>query len=102
MSETPEHLAVPFTITKTGAATVEQDTPEDVTGCVYNVAVCPEGFREDQPSFGVPELAWQAVPLDLPTYEAAIQFWERRAALESSEMADGIQRARQVSLEVST
>lgn len=100
MSETPEHLSSPFTITARGAKTIEQDTPADIENCVFNIAVCPEGYREDEPSFGVPELAFQQIPLNLPEYEAAIQLGEPRAELEGSEMADGVERARNVIVEV--
>lgn len=99
-SEEPRHLSSPFTITANGALTVEQGTPEDITQCVYRVAVFPEGYREDLPQYGVPELAFEAIPLDLATYEAALNLWEPRAELESSEMAEGIQAARKVAVGV--
>jgi hypothetical protein len=100
MSETPEHLLSPFTITAKGAKTVEQDTPADIANCVFNTAVCTENYREDEPLFGVPELAFQTVPLDLATYEAAIEQWEPRAEIESSEMEAGIAQARRVNIEI--
>jgi phage baseplate assembly protein W len=101
VSEPPEHLSYPFTITKNGAKTVEQDSPADIEDCVLRVALFPVGSREDLSNYGVPELTFQRTPLDLPTYEAAIEYWEPRAKLSSSEMAEGVRRARLVQIEVS-
>lgn len=104
MSDTPEHFSANFTIARSGAKTVEQDTPEDVAACVYRIALCPEGYREDLPEFGVPELAFQTVPLDLATYDDALKFWEPRATLESIEEAQALseQQVRKVAVEVGT
>jgi hypothetical protein len=101
MSEQPVHFTGEFTLTPNGALTVEQDSPEDVASCIFRTAVCAEGFREDLPAFGVPELAFQTIPLDLPSYEAALEFWEPRATLETAEEAEALNQAhRRVRVEV--
>jgi phage baseplate assembly protein W len=99
-ADTPVHLSSPFTFTKNGAKTIEQGTPEDVTQCVYRVAVFPEGTREDSPEYGIPSLLFSTAPLDVTLVAEAIERWEPRASLESSEMAEGLQRARQDAIEV--
>jgi hypothetical protein len=97
----PVHLAQPFVIGAKGAAVVPQDSPEDKAACVYRIAVCPEGFREDDPSFGIPELAFQTVPLDLTAAEDAIERLEPRAELQTSEQAEAMNQAiRIVTMEV--
>lgn len=100
MPEDPVHFSAQFTLRKGGAVTVEQDTNEDIAACVYRVAVCPEGFREDLPEFGVPELAFQTVPLDLLTYQDSLSHWEPRADPETVEEAQALteQQARNVTV----
>jgi len=103
VSEEPVHFSSEFTLTRKGAVTVEQGAPEDIAACVYRTAVCPEGFREDLPAFGVPELAFQTVPLDLDSYADALTFWEPRATLETAEEAEALNQAyRRVRVEVGT
>ncbi len=58
------HLAFPFTLTKVGAVTVEQDSLEDVFSCVQAIVACPRGACPELPSFGVPDLTFGQAPLD--------------------------------------
>jgi hypothetical protein len=76
--ETP-HFAAPFSISKSGAAVVEQNEPEEIEACVYNIVQCPLGFREDLPKFGVPEMEFQNAPLDVSGVQYEITKWEPRA-----------------------
>lgn len=102
-AEAPVHFAAQFELRRQGAVIVTQDSPEDVAACVYRTGVCPEGFREDLPAFGVSELAFQTVPLDLASYADAITFWEPRATLETGEEAEALNQAyRRVRVEVGT
>jgi hypothetical protein len=88
MEETPMHLAAPFSFNAKGeAATVEQGSPADIVGCTLNVCVCLEGFREDLPEFGIPELPFQETPLDTTLLEEAIRRWEPEATAEAIEQA---------------
>lgn len=96
------HIAVPFTITRDGVATVEQDTPQEIANCVYNICVCPRGYRDDQPSFGIPDPTFGPVPVDVGAIESAIEEWEPRADLTIHEQAEGANRAlRKLGIEVS-
>lgn len=96
------HMASPFTILRSGVQTVEQDTPQEIAGCVYNICVCAEGEREDDPSFGRPELAGGPVPIDLAALESAILRQEPRADLDVTEQASAVSQAlREVGIEVS-
>lgn len=99
----PQHLSAEFSFNPTGhVKTVTQGEPECVAARVFHVAVCPEGFREDDPSYGVPELVFQSVPLNLKPFEAAIRRSEPEATLEATERAfSRIQSQREVGLEVS-
>jgi phage baseplate assembly protein W len=98
--ETPEHLSSPFTLTAHGAKVIEQGTTEDIEQCVYRVAVFPEGTREDLPEYGIPPLLFSTAPLDQTLLQEAVERWEPRASIGSSEMAEGVARARAVSLVV--
>lgn len=96
------HIAAPFTITRAGIQTVEQDTPQEIASCVYNICVCPKGFREDNPSFGVPDLTFGPVPVNLGALEEAIKQWEPRADLRIAEQAEAANEAvRKIGIEVS-
>lgn len=77
--------AAPFTIGKNGTETVEQGSVEADAAHIYNVAVCPQGFRDDLPEYGIPSLLWQTLPLDLTALEEALHRWEPRANLELSQ-----------------
>lgn len=83
--------AAPFTIGPHGTITVEQGSEENIAGNVYNVAVCPQGFRDDLPEFGVPSLLWQRMPLDLTGLQQALARWEPQAdlTLEQHRIAAG-------------
>lgn len=98
----PIHLGPEFLFNSAGRVkTVEQGTPECTEARVFHVAVCPEGFREDDPSFGVPELAFKTVPLNLRPFEAAIRRSEPEATLEATERAySRVLSQREINMEV--
>jgi hypothetical protein len=97
----PAHLAVPFTITKTGAKTNEQGTPADVLASAVNICECAEGFREDLPQFGRPEFLFDTVPLPLGDLTDAIVTWEPDANQTVVEEAVGrVQSERNIGVEV--
>lgn len=101
MPETPEHLSSPFTIIKEGARTNEQGSPADILASAVNVCQCPEGFREDLPQFGRPELLFNTVPLPLSTLADAITTWEPDASdVVAEEAAGRVQSERDVGVEV--
>jgi phage baseplate assembly protein W len=97
--ETP-HFSAEFTIGRHGATYVEQDSEDDVAACVYRLLVCPLGYREDSPEFGLEELTFETVPLRIATIEETIKQWESRATTSIVEKAIGnVQSQRQVFVE---
>lgn len=103
MSEEPVHFHSPFAFSSTGVAKVDvEDTPANILSDSYNVCVCPEGFREDLPEFGIPQLEFQTVPMKLQELEAAINRWEPRAGPEITEQAAELtnQSSRVLTIEV--
>ncbi len=102
---TGAHISAEFHFNAKGKVVLDEEgTPELTTARVFHVAVCPEGFREDNPSFGIPEMAWKTVPLNLRSFEAAIKRSEPEANLESIERIEEgqqIQSLRLVRVEVS-
>lgn len=102
MSE-PLQLSSPFTFSSKGIeATLIQDTPEEIANCVYNIALCTEGEREDSPTFGIADQTFSLVPLDLQALKEQVARWEPRASqmslLETEEAA--VPAFRRVSIEV--
>ena len=99
----PQHIAAEFKFNAQGRLeTVEEGTPECAAARVFHICVTPEGFREDEPSFGIPELPFSSVPIDLRGLEAAILRSEPEATLEMIEKAfSKIQSQRSISIEVS-
>jgi phage baseplate assembly protein W len=97
------HLASPFQFDAKGRVeTVEQGTGAEIASCVYNIAVCPEGFRVDLPAFGAPDLAFSTLPLDIASLEGAFRRWEPRADLTLTAQAEALDAAQQrVTVEVS-
>ena len=85
--------AAPFKINKTGTAVVEQGSEAADAAHVYNVAVCPQGFRDDLPEYGIPPLLWQRLPLDLTSLEQALHRWEPAADLELEQHRSAIATA---------
>jgi hypothetical protein len=104
MNDTPEQFLAPFAFSSTGSVrTVAQDSPEAILSNTLNVCECPENFRDDLPEFGVPELTWQNVPLQLKPLVEAVKRWEPEAELDVVEKAAAVteQGARVLTVEVS-
>jgi|SRR5271169_1757191 len=84
----PVHFQAPFAFNAKGVVkTNVQDTPNDIRSCVYNICVCEEGVRIDEPAFGIPDLAFETVPMKLQGLEVAVERWEPRATAEAVEQA---------------
>jgi phage baseplate assembly protein W len=75
------HLSVPFRLSATGAHVEvdEQDTPDEIRGCVYNVLVTPIGHRAELPEFGIADPTFRMAGASLEDIEAAVEQWEPRA-----------------------
>jgi hypothetical protein len=79
------HFQSPFGFTSAGAIVVEQDDPEEIATCVYNIAVCPLGFLAHDPDFGVDDLTGSTIPVDTSGLLAEIGEQEPRAATIATE-----------------
>ena len=87
MSE-PQHLNSPFSFNAKGeSVTVEEESPACILAGVYNIVVCPEGFREDEPEFGIPPLEFSTVPVHVRALQEAVKRWEPEATLTVTEKA---------------
>jgi len=72
------HLAVPFTLAIDGsAATVEQDTADDIANCVRTLLSTPTGARLAVPDYGVVDPTFAGV--NEAEIAAAVTEWEPRA-----------------------
>ena len=100
MSE-PVHLSSPLTFNNHGVAkTLVQGSPAEISNCVLDITLCFIGFREDLPEFGVPDLLFTQVPVDVEELQRAIARWEPRAQLTTGETEELVSSARRVSIEV--
>jgi len=96
------HFAAPFAFSAKGVVNVtEQDSQQEISDCIFNVASCFENFREDLPEFGIPDLTFEQIPLNLEALQAALNRWEPRAELTLEETEELMNpAARAVSIEV--
>ncbi len=94
----------PFRLAANGTPiVVQQDSPADIAACVTNIVLCPVGAKHGDPTFGVPSLLFQTVPLQTDGVLAAIQRLEPRATTTISEVADFVNVAiRDVTIAVQT
>jgi phage baseplate assembly protein W len=74
------HLALPFRIENGRAATVEQDTDEEVLQCVQVIVSTMQGQRVELPDFGIPDPAF-TVDVDEAAILAELNEWEPRALI---------------------
>lgn len=84
------HLSVPFRLAPSGAYVEvdDQDSPEEVRGCVYNILVTPLGHREELPEFGVVDPTFRTASATLEDVQAAVEQWEDRAPIVFEEDPD--------------
>lgn len=100
MALTP-HFTYPFQFNTRGqSVTVEQDSPGDLLARAANVCVCPEGFRDELPEYGIPPLLFHTIPLPIGEVQAAVSRWAE-LNLSVSEHAEALQQAvRNVQIQV--
>jgi hypothetical protein len=87
------HFNAPFQIGRQGAIVVEQGSPENERANIYNIAVCPKGFRDDLPDFGIPDPTFQTLPLDLKPIEEALRKYEPAADITVAQHLEGLAAA---------
>jgi hypothetical protein len=79
------HFALPFRLVDGKPAVVEQDSYEEIYDCAQAIARCPQGFRLEAPTFGVPDQAFADETRNATVVAAAIEQSEPRTRL----LADG-------------
>lgn len=85
------HLKIPFTIKTDGtAATVQQDTSEDVVQCVAVLFGTDPGTRLMVPSYGITDPTFAGI--NQVRVQAAVKQWEPRATVTMQYTPDGIEQ----------
>jgi phage baseplate assembly protein W len=76
------HLSFPFRMSPSGrsVAVDEQDSSEEVVGCVQTLFLTEPGFRIDRPEFGVDDQTFREGGADLNELASKINQWEPRAS----------------------
>jgi phage baseplate assembly protein W len=93
--ETP-HFMFPFHRTVHDQVdAVQQDEPEHVRSCVQVILLCPLGFRQDAPDFGIPWPDYRQT-IDEGTLEAAVASQEPRADFSTDQLREMANDARSV------
>lgn len=90
LADRTPHFRVPFRMTRQGVATVEQDTVEEITQCVFAVLATEVGSRQEEPDFGILDQSFVQGGADLEDIEAAVSDWEPRASLLPEVVWDGL------------
>jgi phage baseplate assembly protein W len=85
--ETP-HFDIPFRLSGSSIAVVEQDSIDDVADCVVVIVSTPIGWRDEAPTFGIPDQAMIRQPLDAAELARDIGSQEPRALLIVDERVD--------------
>lgn len=82
------HFDLPFRLDGSSFAVVEQDSIEDVADCVTVIASTPIGWRDEAPTFGIPDPTFLKQPLDAQEIAREIGSQEPRALLIVEERPD--------------
>jgi phage baseplate assembly protein W len=89
MADIP-HFRIPFQIIGGQAATIEQDSEEDILTCVETILRTQTGDRVENPDFGVEDLTFQTNPAQITeeTSRAIKEFEPRADTITETEIAD--------------
>lgn len=83
-SVTLPHFAGPFQFMANGKpVVVQQDSTEDIASSLYNILICPQGAKLDDPTFGIPTPLFGTFPLNWSPALAAVADLEPRAQTTS-------------------
>lgn len=83
MADIP-HLSFPYEF----GSYNEQDTIDDITACVAAILSCPQGFRQEEPTFGISDQAFRQSGANLPELRSAVARWEPRAQIKADQIID--------------
>jgi phage baseplate assembly protein W len=85
-----KHFSFPFTLgPNKHARAVEQDSDDDIMGCVEAVCRTQIGQRIEVPEFGLPDQTFAEGGPDPTMVERAVETWEERCAAEVAVEVDG-------------
>jgi phage baseplate assembly protein W len=74
------HFSYPFRFGGPQAAVSEQDSLEEIADCCATVLLCPLGYRDELPEFGLPPQTFASPAPDRDEIRGALETWEPRAA----------------------
>jgi phage baseplate assembly protein W len=74
------HFSYPFRFGGPNAAVSEQDSLEEIADCCATVLLCPLGYRDELPEFGLPPQTFATPAPDRDDIRGALDMWEPRAA----------------------
>jgi len=80
MTELP-HFSYPFRFGGPHAAVTEQDSLDEIADCCAAILLCPLGYRDELPEFGLPPQTFATPAPSRDEVRAALEKWERRAAV---------------------
>lgn len=81
--DTP-HFTHPFRIVGTSAATVEQDSDEDILTCVWAICSTEIESRDELPEFGIEDLAFRDEEEVRAEVVDAVREWEPRVEADAT------------------
>lgn len=90
--ETP-HFAHPFSFGtlpngRKVALVDDQHSEEEIVACVNRIALTRRGTRDELPTFGISDPAFEQAPVDADTLVNEIREWEPRANLDPTVKLD--------------
>lgn len=89
MADTP-HFAVPFRLDPGSVRVVDQDSDEDLLGCVWAVCSTEIGSRDELPEYGVEDLAFRRGEDIAVEIVDAVREWEPRVTVETTTEIEGL------------
>jgi phage baseplate assembly protein W len=90
--ETP-HFAHPFAFAEQpdgslAALVDEQDSLEEITGCIARIVSFPRGSRDELPDFGIDDPTFEQAPVDVRLLSAQVAEWEDRVEVQADATID--------------
>jgi hypothetical protein len=82
------HFDLPFRFRFGEAVTVEQDSIEDVGNCVFTIVSVHTGWREEVPSFGIPDQVFRKTGRGVEELYALVTSQEQRAEVIMHDSTD--------------